>query len=122
MEKYVLTIQDDVCASNGKDPAATELLEKMKLWGKVEPLDKVLAEVRAEYQTSIDNLKTQLDARKAHALTEDEIRLLITYRELKAALGADFQARIDELEQNALKTAEDLQKKATLIRELFPEA
>jgi hypothetical protein len=98
MKKYVFTIKDDVCAANGKDVNATELLAKMKLWGDVTDYDKATAQERAEYQTVVDSLTAQLGAIKAQELTDDEIVLLNAYRECKAKNAAVYDARIDELE------------------------
>ena len=46
MKDYAFIIKEDVCAANGKDVEATELIQKMKLWGEVKPLEDVLASVR----------------------------------------------------------------------------
>ena len=35
MKKVVFTIKDDVCAANNRDVNATNLLEKMKLRGRL---------------------------------------------------------------------------------------
>ena len=98
MKKYVFIIKDDVCAANGKDVNATELLQKMKLWGDVVDYDKETAVLRAEYQASIDNLAAQLNAVKAQELTPDEIAMVAAYRENKAVIGEKYQVRIDALE------------------------
>ena len=121
MKKYVFTIKDDVCAANGKDTEATELLGKMKLWGDVEDYDNVVASVRAEYQVMVDNLTAQLNAIKEQELTEDEIALLNSYRACKKITGDKFQARIDALEQQLEKDRADYQKKAAQISELLTQ-
>jgi hypothetical protein len=64
MKKVVLTVKEDVCAVNCKDPAATELIEKMKLWGDVTDFDDEVKAVKAEYQKSLDNLAAQVNAIK----------------------------------------------------------
>lgn len=122
VKKYVLTVIPDVAVGNGKDPAATELLERMAPYGKVTPLETEIAALRAEYQTRYDNLMRQHLAIADQALTGDEIDLLNSYRTCKKLIAEKYESRITTLEQNAIKTAEDLQKKAALIRELFPEA
>lgn len=114
MKKYVFTIKDDVCAANGKDTEATELIEKMKLWGTVEDYDKAVASVCAEYQGTIDNLKKQLGA-SVVATEEDEILFLNFYRERKAKNGEVYQARINELETQAANNRADYLKKAEQI-------
>ena len=119
MKKYVFTIKDDVCAANGKDVEATELLAKMKLWGDVEDYDRAVAAVRAEYQATIDGLNAQLSAIKDQELTADEIRLIIFYRELKAANDKVHLERIGALEKKLEDDAADYQKKAAQITELL---
>ena len=99
IEKYVLTVMPDVCDANGKDPKATELLEKMKLYGKVEPYEKVMESVVAEYQEALGNLRAQNAAIKEQELTDDELLWLNFIRARKAANGEVYQARITELEQ-----------------------
>lgn len=98
MKKLVFTIRDDVCAANGKDPAATELLNKMELWGDVEDFESVVTGVRAEYQTSINNLTAHIAAIKAQELTSDEMALIATYRKCKTEVTEEFKVRINELE------------------------
>lgn len=119
MKKYVFTIKDDVCAANGKDTEATELLAKMRLWGDVEDYDHVVASVRAEYQSVVDNLTAQLTAIKSQELTDDEINLLNSYRACKKATGDAYQARIDALELQLEGIKADYQKKAEQISALL---
>lgn len=122
MEKYVVTFTENLATANGRNLDPSEFIAEMKLRAKVTPYDDEIKAVRAECQEVIDDLTNQLKKYEGQALTALEIRFLNFFRECQAELGEGFQARINELEQNALKTAEDLQKKATLIRELFPEA
>lgn len=119
MKKYVFTIKDDVCAANGKDIEATELLAKMRLWGDVEDYDPVVAAVRAEYQGMVDNLRDQLTAIKSQELTNDEINLLNTYRSCKKANGDAFQTRIDALELQLEDIRVGYQKKIEQISALI---
>lgn len=121
MKKYVFTIKDDVCAANGKDIEATELIEKMKLWGEVEDYEKAIASVRAEYQKVIDNLNAQLAAIKDQELTDDEIALLNSYRSCKKLTGDRFQARIDALEKQLDDISAGYQKKIAQISELLTQ-
>ena len=121
MKKYVFTIKDDVCASNGKPVEATELLAKMKLWGDVEDYEKVVASVRAEYQEVVDNLTKQIAAIKEQELTDDEIVLLNAYRACKKSTGDKYQARIDVLEKHLNETREDYQAKFAKISELLTQ-
>lgn len=119
MKKYVFTIKDDVCAANGKDIEATELLAKMRLWGDVEDYEKATAAERAEYQATIDGLTAQLSAIKSQELTDDEIVLLNSYRACKKATGDAYQARIDTLEQQLEDISTGYQKKIEQISALI---
>lgn len=121
MKKYVFTIKDDVCAANGKDIEATELLQKMKLWGDVEPYEKALAPVCNEYDGIIHNLNTQLTAIKAQELTPDEIVLLNTYRDCKAVTGEAYEKRITGLENCLEEVRVASQKRAQQIAQLVAE-
>lgn len=98
MRKYVFTVKDDVCAANGKDISAGELLAKMKLWGDVEDFDRAVASIKAEYQQAVDNLTAQLYAIKSQELTDDEIALINAYRECKDKICNKFNERVVELE------------------------
>lgn len=95
MKAYVFTVKEDICAANGKDVTATNLLEKMKLYGSVEDFDSVIAKYKAEYQLTVDNLNSQLEAIKSQKLTSDEIKLVKTYRDCKAATEKEAQDKID---------------------------
>ena len=119
VKKYVLTVMPDVAVGNGKDPAATELLEKMALYGKVTPLDSEVAALRAEYQTSFDNLMKQFLAIKDQALTEDEILWLNFIRERKAANGKVYETRIATLETKIAEAIETAEKKAAQLRAIL---
>ena len=119
MKSYAFTIKEDVCAANGKDVEATELLAKMRLWGDVVDFDQAVAAVRAEYQHTIDGLKTQLAAIKDQELTNDEIVLLNAYRGCKKTTGEVFQTRINALEQHLIETSEGYQKKLAQIADLL---
>jgi DNA anti-recombination protein RmuC len=121
MKKYVFTIKDDVCAANGKDIEASELLEKMKLWGDVEDYEKAVASVRAEYQAVVDNLTAQLNAIKDQELTNDEIALLNAYRGCKQVVGDAFQERINALEKELKDTSEENQKRLARIAEVLAQ-
>ena len=121
MKKYVFTIKDDVCAANCKDIEATELLQKMKLWGDVEPYEKALAPVVDEYERMVKNLTTQLEAIKAQELTPDEIVLLNSYRDCKAATGEAYEKRINTLEQCLEDVRISSKKRAEQIAQLVAE-
>ena len=110
MKKYVFTIRDDVCTANGKDVEATELLAKMKLYGEVEDYDRAIATVKAEYQSNIDSLTTQISAIKEQELTEDEFKIVLAYRACKSAISEKYLHRINALEGelSEIKTEEQI--------------
>lgn len=119
MREYVLTIREDVCDANHKDVEATNLLETMKLWGDVKPLDTVLACVRTEYQGIIDNLTNKIDAISDQELTADELQLLNAYRACKKAEAAKYLERIDTLEKNIVDTRTTFKKKIAAFNEIL---
>jgi hypothetical protein len=121
VKKYVLTVMPDVAIANGKDPAATELLEKMAPYGKVVPLESEVAAIRTEYQSSIDNLGKQLLAIKDQELTEDEILFLNFYRERKAANGKVYQQRINALESQLDEISAENQKRLAQIAAILAQ-
>lgn len=95
MKKIVLTIREDVCAANGKtDDNIVRLTEVMRGYGTLKDFDAETAEVRAEYQDNLNKLTAQLNAIRANALTDDEIRILNHYRECKAVICAEKDAEI----------------------------
>ena len=95
MKKVVLTIKDDVCAKNGKDVNATELLTVMSHYGTVESYESVVAKDKAEYQATIDNLTAQLTAIKEQELTVDEIKMVKAYRENKTSVVSAYVAEAE---------------------------
>lgn len=121
MTNVALKVKEDVCLANGKDPAATELIEKMKLWGEVTTLESEIAKVKAEYQAVIDNLTKQIKAIQAQELTPDEIVLLNSYRDCKAVTGEAYQRRIDGLEKCLEDVRISSQRRAAQIAQLVAE-
>ena len=98
MKKYVFTVKDDVCALNGKDINATELLGVMSHYGSVEDYESVFAGVKAEYQGTVDSLTAQNEAIKAFNLSSDEFELVKAYRACRATISAGYESRINILE------------------------
>ena len=115
MKKYVFTVKDDVCAMNGKDINATELLEVMKHYGSVEDYDSVFANVKAEYQATVDNLTAQINVMKAHDLTPDELELVKSYRACKDRISAGYESRIGTLETQLAEIRSEEQTRAEKI-------
>lgn len=121
MTEVVLKVKENVCLANGKDPAATELIAKMRLWGDVTPLADEIAAVKAEYQKVIDDITAQFNAIKSQELTPDEIVLLNAYRDCKAAVGEGYQKRIEGLEQCLEEVRVASKKRAEQIAQLVAE-
>lgn len=119
MKKLVFTFMEDVAIANGKNPDPAELLEKMKLRGKVSDFEDEVRAIRAEYQGALDNLTAQNQAIRDQELTEDEIIFLNFYRERKAKNGEAFQARIDTLEHQLDDTRAGCQKKIDQISQIL---
>lgn len=119
MKKVVLTIKDDVCAKNGKDANATELLTVMSHYGTVEGYEAVVAKDRAEYQATIDSLTAQLNAIKEQELTVDEIKMVKAYRENKSAVVADCEKKLNAMAETLRLGNEKLaQAKAVISAQL----
>jgi uncharacterized protein YeeX (DUF496 family) len=84
MKKVVLTINDAVCLQNGKDVNATELLKVMRTYGTVEDFDSAVAQMKAEYQKTLDDVVAQNEAIKQQNLSEEEIAMVNAYRTQRA--------------------------------------
>ena len=121
MKKYVFTIKDDVCTANGKDIEATELREKMKLWGDVEEYDKAIAPVVAEYQYIIDNLTAQLQAIKDQELTPDEMRMVEAYRANKTAVVNEFIAEADRYKSELKAIRSEYEQKTAQLKAILDD-
>ena len=106
MKKIVVTIMDDVCAKNGRDPEGTALIEAAKSFGKVETLDSAFAAERAETAMIIKNLREQLEAIGEHAVTDEELKILRAIRQKSALEATEYEATIAERDAQlqAIKT------------------
>jgi flagellar biosynthesis chaperone FliJ len=95
MKSLVITILDDVCAKNGKDPEATQLIEVARSYGKVETLDAVLATERMKYQEVTNNLRAQLDACAEYGVTNEELEILRAIRKKSDAEAEGYKKEIE---------------------------
>lgn len=119
MKKVVLTIKDEICAKNGKDPNATDLLNVMSHYGTVEAFESAFAREKAEYQTTIDGLNSQLNAIKEQELTADELHMVKAYRQNKNDVIADCEAKINAMAETLRLGNEKLaQAKAVISAQL----
>lgn len=119
MKKFVFTIKDDVCAVNGKDVNATDLINKMREYGSVESYDMVMSTVKAEYQKTIDNLTTSYNNIKDLDLSEEEIMLLNTYRECRAAALKEKNDNIDTLTKQLNDIKQENEKRVEQIKAIL---
>lgn len=121
MRKFVFTIKDDVCAANGKDVNATELLTVMTHYGTVEEYDKVISAISAEYQGSIDGLNRQLALIKEQELTDDEIKLVKAYRDGKNSVVGKYVATIDEYAKQLEAVKQESEQRTARIKAILGE-
>lgn len=122
IKKYVLTVIPSVCDANGKDPQAAALLETMKTYGKVEPLEKVIDAAMVEYQQELGETRKMLTDLQDHQFTDDELNLNAFYRKLKAALEEQknqeidgYKVRLEEVRQDSLRRSNQLAELAQQI-------
>ena len=96
MKKYVITILDEVCLKNGKDEAMqANLVMKMQEYGTVESYDEHIAKHDAQWQKTVDEIKTEHEKVKAVAC-RDEFELAV----LKACrVGVDNAVSIVKSEK-----------------------
>lgn len=119
MKKVVFTVREDVCQQNGKDVNATELLEKMTHYGTVEDYGRAIEAVKAEYQTSIDNLTKQIDLIKEQELTQDEIRMVNSYRQCKENVVSVHQAKEKEYERQLQAIKSENEQRVQKLKEIL---
>jgi hypothetical protein len=121
MRKFVFTIKDDVCAANGKDVNASELLSVMTHYGTVEEYDKVVAALSQEYQASIDGLNRQLALIKEQELTEDEIKMVKAYRDGKNSVIGHYTAIADEYARQLEAVKQEAEQRTAKIKAILGE-
>lgn len=121
MTNVVLKVKESIALANGKDPAATELIAKMKLWGEVTTLEDELAKVINEYQKELDRVTAQFNAIAAQQLTPDEIIFLNCYRERKDEFGAEKDRVIAEQQKMLEDLRESFKRRSEQIAQLIAE-
>jgi hypothetical protein len=121
MRKYVFTIKDDVCAANGKDIQATELLKVMTHYGSVEDYEKDISTTKAEYQGTIDALTLQLTAIKDQELTDDEIRMVKAFRDCKNAVVSKYVAIAEEYAKQLEAVKQEAEQRTAKIKAILGE-
>ncbi|MEG2086451.1 MAG: hypothetical protein RR054_06165 [Clostridia bacterium] len=109
--KYVFRIDEAICLKNDKtDENVGKLLEIMSKYGTILQYDGEVQKVLTEYQSTIDGLKEQLNKVKDHALTDDELSLVKTYRQNKGIIIADYQSKLISIQEQNEKTKTECDK------------
>ena len=107
VKKYAFTVKEEVMSAHNKTlPQLQELLTVLTHYGVVVDYEADRKVENAEYQSSIDGLKTQLEAIKEQRLTADEIEIIKAYRLQVAKHDADKDKIIVEY-QTAVSKLED---------------
>jgi hypothetical protein len=114
MKTIVITISEDICALNQRDPEGTALIEAAKSFGTVTSWDEAIAAERAKWQSNINNLTMQLEAIKEKAVTATELEILRALRKKAASEGRAYEDEIatlkGQLEQVVAESASRAEK------------
>jgi hypothetical protein len=109
MERYVVTILDEVCTKNEKTKAMqADLVLKLKEYGTVEPYDEHIAKHNAQWQKTVDGIVAEHDKVKAVACNNSfEFAVLRACRvavdDAVSAVNAEKDKYREELENNKEK-------------------
>jgi hypothetical protein len=120
MKELVVVIKDDICLRNGKDAASVaKLLDVLTHFGTVEDYGRHVANLKAGWQKSLDDMTAQYNAIAEQALTADEFAMVKAYRESKAEVVAEYTVKVDELTETLRSVKEKQeQTKALIIAQL----
>ena len=122
MEKIVVTFKEDIMAQHQKSAnQKKELIDLLHKYGSVEDYEGSVTKIKAEYQSTIDNLNAQYKAIADQNLTANEIRLVKLLREVLVAEGKDYLERIDLLEKTLNDVRNENQNRAKQIIEMLGE-
>lgn len=119
MKIIVVTIDDAVCAKNGRDPEATILIEKARLYGTVESGDSFIAAERAKYQSSLNSLTAQLEAINENKITPAELEVLRVLRQKSAKEGKVYEDEIAALRSQLQKVVEEGENRSRQIKAIL---
>lgn len=122
MKTIVITVLDDVCAKNGRDPEALTLIEKAKLYGKVESGEQYVAGVRIEDQAIINNLVSQLEAIKENEVSPAELEILKALRQKARNEGKVYEDEISALKNQLKRVVEEGENRTKAIRAILGES
>ena len=120
MKELVVKIKDDVCLKNGKDAASVaKLLDVLTHFGTVEDYSRHIANLKADWQKSLDDMTAQYNAIADQKLTSDEYAMVKAYRDSKATVVAEYTVKVDELTETLRSVKEKQeQTKALIIAQL----
>ena len=109
MQKYVFTIKEDICTANNCTDKVQYLLSILPKYGDLVDYDVAVANVKDDYQRTIDNLTEQLNVLKDHNLTPEEIRVLNVIRQADIEKGKkrEEEYAAERAQLIAEKTASD---------------
>lgn len=119
MKVIVITVQDDVCARNGRDPEALTLIEKAKNYGKVESGEAYMATKKAEYEAIIKNLRAQVEANAENGVTPAELEILRMLRKKSAAEAASYEHTIAERDAQLQAIQTEAENRAAQIKAIY---
>lgn len=120
MKELVVVIKDDVCLRNNKDAASVaKLLEVLTHYGTVEDYSRHVANLKAGWQKSLDDMTAQYNAIADQALTNDEFAMVKAYRDCKAEVVSTYDVKVSELTET-LRTVKEKQEqtKALILAQL----
>ena len=119
MKTFVVTVMDDVCAKNNRDPEATSLIEAARTFGKVETLDAVMAAERTKYEGIIRNLREQLDATAESNVTEAELEVLRAIRKKASVEAVGYEQTIAERDAQLQAIRQESENRAAQIKAIY---
>lgn len=119
MKVIVVTIQDDVCAKNGRDPEATALIEAARNFGKVESWETAIATEKAKYQAIINNLTAQVEANAENGVTPAELEILRAVRKKSADEVAAYERTVAERDAQLLAVKSENENRAAQIKAIL---
>lgn len=125
IKKYAFTVKEEVMSANNKTLGQLqELLGVLSHYGVVADYDADRKAENAEYQASIDGLKSQLETLKADpriSVTADELEIIKVCRLNVAKHEADKDKVIAEYQTAVTKLEDTLSQFKTKLRTMADE-
>ena len=119
MKTIVVTIREDICALNQRDPSGASLIEAAKSFGTVIPWEEAIASVKAESQKTIDGLTTQLELIKENEVTPAELEILRALRKKAATEGRSYEDEISKLKGQLEQVVAESASRAEKIKAIL---